>query len=100
MQPPGPDYPLTAATSSWGIHGDPAPLVEAARRLRLETGVYRSHPPGDYAMFGLARLLDAVAFSMHIDGVVHHTVVSGATEVAYHVLTYLLPTTRTDARRA
>jgi hypothetical protein len=51
-------------------------------------------------MFGLARLLDAVAFSMHIDGAVHHTVVSGATEVAHHVLTYLLPTTRTDARRA
>jgi hypothetical protein len=102
MQPLVPDYPLTDATSPWGIHGDPALLVEAARRLRLgiEMGVYRSHPPGEYAMLGLARLLDAVAFSIHIDGAVHHTVVAGATEIAHQVLAYLLPTTRTDARRA
>ena len=53
--------------------------------------VYRSHPPGEYAMLGLARLLDAIPFSIHIDGVVHHTVVSGATEVGHHVLRYLLP---------
>lgn len=97
-----PDYPLTDATSSWGVLGDPALLVEAARRLRLgiEEGVYRSHPPGEYAMFGLARPLDAVAFAIHIDGAVHHTLVSGATEGAHHVLTYLLPTMRTDTRRA
>jgi hypothetical protein len=102
MEPLAPDHSLTAGTSSWGIHGDPALLVEAARRLRLgiEMGVYRSHPPGEYAMFGVARLLDAVAFSMHIDGAVHPTVVSGAMEIAHHVLTYLLPTIRTDARRA
>ena len=87
----------TDAAPSWGIHGDPALLVAAAQRLRLgiEQGFYRSHPPGEYAMFGLARLLDAIAFSMHIDGAVHHTVVSGATEVAHHVLTYLLPDLRT-----
>lgn len=102
MEPLDPDFPLTDPTSSWGIHGDPAMLVEAARRLRLgiDMGVYRSHPPGEYAMFGLARLLDAIAFSIHIDGAVHHTVVSGATEVAHHVLAYLLPTMRTDARHA
>ena len=91
MEPLVPDHSLTAGTSSWGIHGDPALLVEAARTLRrgIEMGVYRSHPPGEYAMFGVARLLDAVAFSMHIDGAMHYTVVSSATEIAHHVLTYL-----------
>ncbi len=88
--------------SSWSIHGDPALLVDAARRLRtgIEAGIYRSHPPGEYAMFGLARMLDAVAFSMHIDGAVHHTVVDGATEIAHHVLRYLLPTLPADVRQA
>jgi hypothetical protein len=62
-----PDRSVTDTTSSWGVHGDPALLVEAARKLRLgiEMGVYRSHPPGEYAMFsrGAAarrrRVLDA-----------------------------------------
>ena len=93
MQPLVPDQSSTGATSSWGIHGDPALLVEAARGLRcgVEMSVYRSHPPGEFAMLGLARLLDAIAFSICIDGVVHHTVVSGATEVGHHVLRCLLP---------
>lgn len=93
MQPPVPDHPPTDATSSWGLHGDPALLVEAARRLRcaVETSVYLPHPPCGYAMLGLARLLDAIAFSITADGAVHHTVVSGATEVGHHVLRYLLP---------
>jgi hypothetical protein len=86
---------------TWGIQGDPALLVEAARKLRLgiEIGVYRSHPPGEYAMLSLARLLDAIAFSIHIDGAVDHTVVSGATEIGRHVLHYLLPTVQLDTRR-
>ena len=90
---------VPAVAMSCGIHGDPALLVEAARRLRLgiERGVYRSQPPGEYAMFGLARLLDAIAFSMQSDGGVHHTVVAGTTEIAHHVLTYLHPTP--DQRR-
>ena len=81
------------ADPSWGIHGDPALLVAAAKQLRLgiERGFSHSHPTDEYAMFGLARLLEAIAFSMHVDSAVHHTVVSGATEVAHHVLTYLLP---------
>jgi hypothetical protein len=94
MQPLVPDNSPTDATSSWGTPGDPALLVEAARRLRhgVEMGVYRSHPPGGYAMLGLAQLLDTIAFSIYIDhGAVHHTVVSGATEVTQHVLRYLLP---------
>jgi hypothetical protein len=96
LAPPGP----VAADASWGIHGDPALLVAAARKLRLgmDAGIHRSHPPGEYAMFGLARLLDAVAFAMHVDGAVHDTVVTGATEVAHHVLHYLLPGIRADAR--
>jgi hypothetical protein len=78
-------------TRSWGLHGDPALLVEAAQRLRLgiRAGVYRSQPPGEYAMFGVARLLDAIAFSMHVEGATHPRVVTGATEVAHHVLTYV-----------
>lgn len=43
-------------------------------------------------MFGVARLLDAVAFSMYGDSAVHHTVISGATEIAHHVLSFLPPT--------
>jgi hypothetical protein len=91
---------LATTDPSWGIHGDPALLVAAARKLRLglELGVYRSHPPGEYALFGLARLLDAVAFSMHVDGAVHHTVASSASEIAHHVVDYLFPEVRTDAR--
>lgn len=78
-------------TQSWGLRGDPALLVEAAQRLRLgvRAGVYRSQPPGEYAMFGVARLLDAIAFSMQTEGATHPRVVSGATEVAHHVLTYV-----------
>ena len=48
-------------------------------------------------MFGMARLLDAIAFSMYVDGAVHHTVVSGAPEISRHVLHYLLPAVRSDA---
>jgi len=93
MDPGIPDASTNGAMSSWGIHGDAGLLVEAARRLRLgiTSGVYRLHPPGEYAMFGIARLLDAVAFSMRVDGATHPRVVSSATEVAHHVLTYRLP---------
>jgi hypothetical protein len=49
---------------------------------------------------------DAVAFSIHIDGVVHHTVdvvhhtvLSGATEIGHHVLRYLLPATPSEIDR-
>jgi hypothetical protein len=92
---------LATADSPWSIHGDPALLVAAARKLRLgiDQGTYRSHPPGEYAMFGIARLLDAIAFSMHVDGAVHHTVASSAAEIAHHVVDYLLPAVRTDAHR-
>lgn len=94
-----PHHPLT--DPSWTIQGDRALLVEAARelRLRIDRGVHRPHPPGEYAMFGVARLLDAIAFSVHVDGAVHHTVVPRGTEIAHHVLDHLLRTPRTDAAR-
>jgi hypothetical protein len=59
--------------TSWRINGDLTVLVDAARKLRLgiDVGIYRAH----------------------------HTVVSGATEIARHVLDYLLPTVDTDACR-
>lgn len=87
------DRSVSDAVSSWGLRGDPDLIVEAARRLRagIEQGLYRAQPPGEYAMFGLARLLDAVAYSMRLDSTVHRTVVSGAMEIAHHVLTYLHP---------
>jgi hypothetical protein len=86
--------------ATWGVHGDQDLLVEAARILRygLESGVIRSHLSGEYAIFGLARLLDALAFSLHRGNEVHHTVVSGAMEIAHHVKTYLLPSVRAHAR--
>jgi hypothetical protein len=85
--------------ATWGVHGDPDQMVEAARILRygLELDVFRSHAPGEYALLGLARLLDAVAFSLHRGNEVHHTVVSGAMEIARHVTTYLLPSVRAVA---
>jgi hypothetical protein len=92
VEPLMPDQPVADATS-WGLHGDPDLLVEAAQRLRhgIEMGVYRSHPPGEYAMFGVARMLDAIAFSMRLASAVDLTVVSSATEVAHHVLRYVHP---------
>ncbi len=54
------EVPSTAARS---LHGEQAVLVEAARTLRsaVTLEVYRSHPLDEYAMFGAARLLEAIA---------------------------------------
>jgi hypothetical protein len=92
VEPLMPDQPVADAMS-WGLHGDPDLLVQAAERLRhgIELGVYRSRPPGEYAMFGVARMLDAIAYSMRMDGALQRTVVSSATEVAHHVLAYVHP---------
>lgn len=86
---PGPDpSPTDATASAWGADGDPALLVEAAHRVRLgiETGVYHSHSPGEHVMFGLARLLEAIAMDMRSEGAVHGAVVTGATEIAHLVV--------------
>jgi hypothetical protein len=89
------------STAPWGLHGEQARLVEAARTLRCGVAleVYRSPPLDGYAMFGVARLLDAIAYSLRVGDDVHHTVVSGAMEIADHVLTYVLPAVRQDGHR-
>ncbi len=50
-------------------------------------------------MFGLARLLDDLAFSLHVGDEVHHVVVSGAMDIARHMTRYLLPTVQADGHR-
>jgi hypothetical protein len=82
-----------SSATPWGLHGEQARLVEAASILRcgIELELYRSNPLGEYVMFGVARLLDALAHSLRSGDDVHHTVVSAAMEIADHVTTYLLP---------
>jgi hypothetical protein len=84
------------STAPWSLHGEQARLVEAARTLRCgaapEAG--RSRPLDEYVMFGVARLLDAIAYSLRVGDDVHDTVVSGAMEIADHVMTYTLPAVR------
>jgi hypothetical protein len=84
------------STAAWSLHGEQAVLVEAARTLRsgATLEVYRSHPLDGYPMFGVARLLEAIAHSLHVSDDVHHTVVSAAMEIADHVTTYVLPMVR------
>jgi hypothetical protein len=84
------------STAPWSLHGEQERLVEAARTLRsgVTLGAYRTHSRDEYAVFGVARLLDAIAFSLRIGDDVHHTVVSGAMEIADHVLTYVRPMVR------
>lgn len=87
------EVPSTAARS---LHGEQAVLVEAARTLRsaVTLEVYRSHPLDEYAMSGAARLLEAIARSLHVGDDVHHAVVSAAMEIADHVMTYVLRVVR------
>jgi hypothetical protein len=84
---------VSSPATPWGLHGEQARLVEAARILRcgIKLELFRSNPFGEYVMFGVARLLDALAHSLRSGDDVHHTVVSGAMEIADHVTTYLLP---------
>lgn len=83
-----------AAALSWGIRGDQRLLVDSARVLRcgIKAGVHCSHPHGECAMFGIARLLDAIAFSLRIGDEVNPAVISGAMEIALYARTYLQPT--------
>jgi hypothetical protein len=58
--------------------------------------VDRSHPLDECAMFGVARLLDTIAYPLRVGDDVRHTEVSAAMEIADHVLTYVLPAVRQD----
>ncbi len=78
-------------TDRWSLHGDPARLTAAARVLRDGDAerLFGTRFPGEFVLFGVARLLDAVAHDLrdHVD--LSHAVVSAATEVAEHVLAYV-----------
>jgi hypothetical protein len=68
-------------------------LAESARVLRsgFTEGVLHSHGHGECVLFGLARLLDAIAFSLRAGDAVNPAVIAGAMDVARHVRTYLRP---------
>ena len=88
-------------TAPWSLHGEQTRLVAAARTLRsgIALELYRSHPLDEYAMFGVARLLDAIAYSLRTGDGMNHTVVSGAMEIADHVMTYVLPMVHENGHR-
>jgi hypothetical protein len=74
-----------------GLGGDPDILTMAADRLRADIarGGYRTHPPGEFAMYAIAQLLDSLAGSLRRGQPLRHDVVSSAMEIARHVRTYL-----------
>ena len=78
-------------TNRWAIRGDPARLMEAAEALRGTRAeqIFGARFPGEYVMSGIARLLDSLAREMRANDTLSHDVVSAATEISEHVLTYL-----------
>jgi len=78
-------------TNRWTIRGDPARLTEAAAALRGTRAeqVFGARFPGEYVMSGIARLLDTLAREMRDNSNLSHDVVSAATQMSEHVLTYL-----------
>ena len=87
--------------TTFGLGGDPDVLTVAADQLRADIarGGYRTHPPGEFAMYAVARLLDSLAGSLRRGRPLRHDVVSTAMEIARHVQTYLPRLGRTDAPR-
>ncbi len=90
-----------SAGTTFGLGGDPDVLTVAADQLRADIarGGYRTHPPGEFAMYAVARLLDSLAGSLRRGRPLRHDVVSSAMEIARHVRTYLPRLGRTDAPR-
>jgi hypothetical protein len=78
-------------TNRLTIRGDPDPLTEAAAALRSARSeqIFEARFPGEYIMSGIARLLDSLAREMRDNGDLGHEVVSAATEMSRHILTYL-----------
>jgi hypothetical protein len=77
--------------AAFGLGGDPDVLTVAADQLRADIarGGYRTQPPGEFAMYAVARLLDSLAGSLRRCQPLRHEVVSSAMEIARHVRTYL-----------
>jgi hypothetical protein len=73
------------------LHGDPARLIAAAAVLRAGDAaqIFGERFPGEFVMFGVAQLLEAVAAKMQEQADLGHSVVSAATGLAEHVLTYV-----------
>ena len=80
----------------WAIRGDPARLTEAAAALRVARAeeIFGARFPGEYVLSGVARLLDSLAREMRDNGRLSHDLVSAASEVSEHVLTYVPKTGR------
>jgi hypothetical protein len=78
-------------SNRWAIRGDPARLTEAAAALRgvRAEEIFGARFPGEYVMSGIARLLDSLAREMRENDTLSHDVVSAATEISEHVLTYV-----------
>jgi hypothetical protein len=78
-------------TNRSAISDDPARLTEAAAALRGARAeqIFGARFPGEYVMAGIARLLDSIAREMRDNDTLGHDVVSAATEMSGHVLTYL-----------
>ena len=84
----------------WTIRGEPALLTGAAAELRsAPLGRADGAPlPGEFVMFGLARLLDALAAAMWGSRELPHDVVSAAEELSRLVRTHLRPSGGDDGR--
>jgi hypothetical protein len=78
-------------TNRWSIRGDPARLTDAAGALRGARAehIFGSRFPGEYVLSAVARLLDSIAREMRDNSTLSHDVVSAATELSGHVLTYV-----------
>jgi hypothetical protein len=75
------------------IRGESELLTRAAAKLRSSPGGRTDGAPlpGEFVMFGIARLLDTLAAAMRGSPGLPHEVVSAAEDLAQHVLTYLQP---------
>jgi hypothetical protein len=82
-----------ADDAGWTIQGRSELLVEAAAQLRGSPAGRRDAAPlpGEFVMFGIARLLETLAVAMDREEGLPHDVVSAAEELAHHVLTYVVP---------
>jgi hypothetical protein len=78
-------------TNRWAIRGDPARLMEAAAALRSARAeqIFGARFPGEYIMSGIARLLDSLAHEIRDNDALGHDLVSAATEISGHILSYL-----------